>query len=92
MILDKCKEEVIFLKRNHVSYFLSGLLFVFLGSLISGLGFVGVVSLGKVTSVLSAGDTSSNFARVIFSIVYGAFLIALCWLTGKFIVPRYRNR
>ena len=74
--------------QKQTSFFLSGLLFTFLGSLISGLGFAGVVILGKVTSFITNGN-SSNLTVVLFILIYGGYVVALAWGAGKFIVPRY---
>jgi hypothetical protein len=74
-----------------VSYFLKGLVFVFLGSIISGFGFVGVVLLGKVTAQLSGGNTTT-LIEVMFTLIYGAYLFILCWLAGKYIVPFYNSK
>ena len=74
--------------QKQTSFFLSGLLFTFLGSLISGLGFAGVVILGKVTSFITNGN-SSNLTVVLFILIYGSYMVALAWGAGKFIVPRY---
>ena len=74
--------------QKQISFFLSGLLFTFLGSIISGLGFAGVVILGKVTSFITNGN-SSNLTVVLFILIYGSYVVALAWGAGKFIVPRY---
>jgi hypothetical protein len=74
--------------QKQTSFFLSGLLFTFLGSIISGLGFAGVVILGKVTSFITNGN-SSNLTVVLFILIYGSYVVALAWGAGKFIVPRY---
>lgn len=74
--------------QKQTSIFLSGLLFTFLGSIISGLGFAGVVILGKVTSFITNGN-SSNLTEVLFILIYGSYVVALAWGAGKFIVPRY---
>ena len=77
--------------NNNILYFLSGLRFVFLGSLISGFGLGGVVLLGKMTGALTHG-TTSLLIQIVFIFIYGTYLIALCWLTGKYIVPKYSNK
>jgi hypothetical protein len=64
---------------------------VFLGSCISGLGFVGIVWIGKVTGKVSNSETSF-LVECSFISTFGLFLVILCWATGKFIVPRYMNR
>lgn len=74
--------------KIQVLYFLKGLVFVSLGSIISGFGFVGVVLLGKVTSQLFGGSTAT-LIEVIFTLIYGSYLFLLCWLAGKYIVPLY---
>ena len=74
--------------QKQISFFLSGLLFTFLESIISGLGFAGVVILGKVTSFITNGN-SSNLTVVLFILIYGSYVVALTWGAGKFIVPRY---
>ena len=74
--------------QKQTSFFLSGLLFTFLGPLISGLGFAGVVILGKVTSFITNGN-SSNLTVVLFILIYGGYVVTLAWGAGKFIVPRY---
>jgi hypothetical protein len=78
--------------RSTQSYFLSGLIFVFLGTLISGLGFGGIVLLGKVTTVLLDGSTPSNLVKFVFSVIYAIYLFVLIWFTGKIIVPKYTNK
>lgn len=76
--------------RKNISDFLSGLKLAFLGSVILGLGFGGVVLLGKVTSAFTDGN-SSALIETLFIFIYGTYLFALCWLTGKFIIPKYYN-
>lgn len=78
------------MKRNG-RFVLSGLLFVFLGSCICGLGFVGIVSFGKMTGKVTNGGTSF-LVECSFISTLGLFFVTLCWATGKFIVPRYMNR
>jgi hypothetical protein len=64
--------------QKQTSFFLSGLLFTFLGSIISGLGFAGVVILGKVTSFITNGN-SSNLTVVLFILIYGSYVVSLAW-------------
>jgi formate hydrogenlyase subunit 3/multisubunit Na+/H+ antiporter MnhD subunit len=72
-------------------FVLSGLLFMFLGSCISSLGFVGIILLGKVTGKVTNGETSF-LIECLFISTFGLFLVILCWATGKFIVPRYKGQ
>jgi len=72
-------------------FVLSGLLFIFLGSCLSGLGFVGIVLVGKVTGMVTNGETSF-IVEFSFISTYGLFLVILCWGTGKFIVPLFMKR
>jgi hypothetical protein len=76
---------------NQGNYIISEILFVVLGTLISGLGFIGVVGLGKITTFLTNGIYSTNLIQVSFIVVYGFYILVLCWLTGKYIVPFYRK-
>ena len=57
----------------------------------SGLGFIGVLLFGNIMSKITKG-ISSSIIEILFALIYGLYLLILCWGTGKFIVPKYRKK
>jgi hypothetical protein len=86
-----------FQQKTFISTVLSGLLFLLVAALISGVCFAALVFIGKfLMPIFDSWYNSTSewnmFSNIIFIMLITILFVLACWSTGEYIVPRYQKK